>query len=154
MSLFKGIFLTALYFTYIGAFSHSSYLSQRTVRNNIFFQGLELYSASLRPSGGDDEIDIPDGGSYVLDDNCVIEEEKGKYYCIVSDDEETTFIGKSALTKDVRYLLGDGMKIKTSSEKEFDVSIEDTLSDDDKAMMMVFEAMKAGFPSAADLEDL
>lgn len=129
----------------ISAFNLNYGLSSSSSKARIS-SGRVLLGASLRPMSGGDDIIIPEGGEIAdLGYGCAVEKKEGRYYCTVSDSEGTTFIGSNDLTPGVRYLLSNGMKIKTASEEEFDVVIDE--SGVDPTMKMMFEAMKAGFPS-------
>mmetsp|Transcript_14233 Transcript_14233/g.21715 ORF Transcript_14233/g.21715 Transcript_14233/m.21715 type:complete len:142 (+) Transcript_14233:164-589(+) len=122
----------------------ASFSSAFTFTHHIKFSPT-LLDASLRPIEGGDEIVIPAGGTADLGDGCTVADIKGKYFCTAEKDG-TTFIGDSSLSSGVNYLLSNGMKLRISGEREFDVLIDEQ-PQSDPMMKMMFEAMKAGFSS-------
>mmetsp|Transcript_18228 Transcript_18228/g.27607 ORF Transcript_18228/g.27607 Transcript_18228/m.27607 type:complete len:144 (-) Transcript_18228:373-804(-) len=110
-----------------------------------------LLDASLRSIEGDDEINIPADGTVDLGSGCTVVDIKGKYYCTAKEDG-TTYISDSSLTAGVNYVLSNGMKIRTASNKEFEVLMDD-MPQSDPMMKMMFESMRAGFPSDDDSKE-
>uniref|UniRef100_A0A7S4MDS3 Uncharacterized protein n=1 Tax=Odontella aurita TaxID=265563 RepID=A0A7S4MDS3_9STRA len=98
-------------------------------------------------SGGDDEGVREVGTEGVHLEGCVVEESGGRYYC-TADEDGGASIGDNDLTEGVRYLLNEGMTIRTRAGNEFEMKIEGCSQQGDPAMAMMFNAMRAGFATA------
>lgn len=105
-----------------------------------------ILRAGLKLTEGASETELSADGTVELT-GCVVEGKNGRFWCTDKEGSGTSING-AVLSADVRYLLTNGQRIKTTDNKEFLVNIDNEPKGGDAMTKMIFDSFKAGFPTS------